>query len=294
MRIDRDRLDLDACIARQASHLDRRARGRRISKVLGVGLIHRCEIVHVAQKDVRAHNIVERQFAASSTSSDSQAPASGRLDRIVDQLTRIGVGGNLSAQKDKSVRAHTGRIRTGSLRPFLGTGSFLSLLHCPLQPSSSRAIQHRRTRIDEGRGADFDRLAPAIRNSAASSPLAIPPIPITGIFTAAAASVTSRSASGLMAGPESPANPAAIRGLPLSHIEGIGNHRVDQRNPSAPASSAACANGSMRATFGESLTISGRRATRRTRVRSARASSAGSLEKNMPPSLVFGHDTFSS
>jgi Protein kinase domain len=50
--------------------------------------------------------------------------------------------------------------------------------------------------------------APAIRNSAASSPLAIPPSPMTGIFTARAAWYTRRKAMGLMAGPESPPKPA--------------------------------------------------------------------------------------
>jgi hypothetical protein len=54
--------------------------------------------------------------------------------------------------------------------------------------------------------------APAIINSAASSPPAIPPIPITGIFTAFAACSTIRSAIGLIAGPDNPPYPAPMRG----------------------------------------------------------------------------------
>ena len=62
---------------------------------------------------------------------------------------------------------------------------------------------------------------------------------------------------------------------------------------SAPLSSAARASGSIALTFGDSFTITGRRATRFTAVTTS-ASSAGSLEKYMPPWLVLGQDTFSS
>src|SRR5206468_8230205 len=54
--------------------------------------------------------------------------------------------------------------------------------------------------------------APAMRNSAASSPEAMPPRPTTGILTASAAWYTKRSAMGLMAGPERPPKPAPMRG----------------------------------------------------------------------------------
>jgi hypothetical protein len=49
----------------------------------------------------------------------------------------------------------------------------------------------------------------------------------------------------------------------------------------------------MALTFGESFTISGRRATRFTAATTS-PSSAASLEKNMPPCLVLGHETFNS
>ncbi len=62
---------------------------------------------------------------------------------------------------------------------------------------------------------------------------------------------------------------------------------------SAPDSSAAFASGSMRATLGESFTISGRRAILRTALTTS-ASKAGSLEKKIPPCLVLGHETLSS
>src|SRR5450756_237267 len=48
-------------------------------------------------------------------------------------------------------------------------------------------------------------LAPASMNSITSSAVLMPPIPMTGIFTALAASHTMRRAIGLMAGPDSPA-----------------------------------------------------------------------------------------
>src|SRR5262249_1270434 len=54
--------------------------------------------------------------------------------------------------------------------------------------------------------------APAIRNSAASTPVAMPPRPTTGIFTACTACKTKRRAMGLIAGPERPPNPAPSRG----------------------------------------------------------------------------------
>ena len=46
--------------------------------------------------------------------------------------------------------------------------------------------------------------APAIINSMASSAVAIPPMPMTGIETACAACQTMRTATGLIAGPDRP------------------------------------------------------------------------------------------
>src|SRR6185312_11000520 len=55
-------------------------------------------------------------------------------------------------------------------------------------------------------------VAPARRNSTASSVVAMPPMPITGIFTARASSHTMRRAIGLSAGPERPPVLLARRG----------------------------------------------------------------------------------
>src|ERR1043166_10004705 len=61
----------------------------------------------------------------------------------------------------------------------------------------------------------------------------------------------------------------------------------------APADAAACARGSIAATFGESLTITGRIATLRTADTSS-ARHEGSLEKKIPPCFVLGQETFNS
>ena len=105
------------------------------------------------------------------------------------------------------------------------------------------------------------------------------PSPITGIFTACAAWYTRRSAIGLIAGPESPPKPAPIRGRRRARIHRQRDERIHQRDrvrarsppPPAPAARSPL-------TFGESFTISGRRATACTAATTS-ASSAGSLEK---------------
>ena len=60
-------------------------------------------------------------------------------------------------------------------------------------------------------------VAPASRNSTASVPLLMPPQPITGTSTAEDTCHTMRSATGLIAGPDSPANPRAIDGRCVRH-----------------------------------------------------------------------------
>ena len=60
-----------------------------------------------------------------------------------------------------------------------------------------------------------------VRELVGDAGVVIPPSPHTGIFTAFAASYTIRTAIGLIAGPESPPNPAPIRGRRVSASIGI-------------------------------------------------------------------------
>ena len=60
------------------------------------------------------------------------------------------------------------------------------------------------------------RVAPAARNSAASAPMQMPPMPTIGTRTAAATARTWATATGRTAGPESPPWPAAMPGSPLA------------------------------------------------------------------------------
>ena len=92
-----------------------------------------------------------------------------------------------------------------------------------------------RPRIAEVRGADRDRRGPSARNSRASAPLSMPPIPITGTPTSAATRRTWSSAIGRTAGPESPPLPAPSHGFRGRRIEARRPQRVDQRDSVRPA-----------------------------------------------------------
>src|SRR5207244_1340615 len=96
--------------------------------------------------------------------------------------------------------------------------------------------------------------APASIISAASSPLATPPVPITG--TAGSARVTSwtaRNAIGLIGGPLTPPPPAPRRGARVSASITRPITVLTSVSPVAPASRAAVAIATMSVTFGESL-----------------------------------------
>ena len=118
-------------------------------------------------------------------------------------------------------------------------------------------------------------------------------MPMTGIFTACAASYTMRSAIGLIAGPESPAVTFEILGLRVSVSMAIATNVFTRETASSPASWATCAICAILVTFGESFTIRGR-CVARLAVLTTSSSCRGSLPNCMPPSAVFGHDTFSS
>jgi hypothetical protein len=104
--------------------------------------------------------------------------------------------------------------------------------------------------------------APAIMNSSTSVADAIPPMPITGIFTCCAHSYTIRTAMGRIAGPLNPPTMFESFGRRVSTSMAIARNVLTSDTASAPASSAARANDATSVTFGVSFGITGRRVTR--------------------------------
>ena len=136
-------------------------------------------------------------------------------------------------------------------------------------------------------------VAPAARNSAASAPLPIPPMPTIGSSTAAATARSCCSATGRTAGPERPPWPAARAGL--------AGERDRPRSPSAvlisetasaPPSSAATATAAGSATLGVSFTISGFSVSGRSASSSATVSLGCS--PTIRPEWTLGQETLSS
>src|SRR6266704_1059870 len=135
--------------------------------------------------------------------------------------------------------------------------------------------------------------APQQRNSRASSPVMMPPMPTTGMRTARASSWTMRSATGLMAGPERPPLPVARRGRRASRSIAVARRVLMAVSASAPSASAARPTPVMSPTLGESFTQRGAR----TRARTARTIAArvcGSVARMLPHSGRFGLEAFSS
>src|ERR1017187_4980362 len=85
----------------------------------------------------------------------------------------------------------------------------------------------------------------------------MPPMPMIGIFTAFAASQTSLTAIGLMAGPVRPPVMFASFGLRVWMSIAIAGKLFVTASASLPESSAAFANGAMLGTFGLILVMSG-------------------------------------
>ena len=100
-------------------------------------------------------------------------------------------------------------------------------------------------------------VAPAMRNSTASSPVAIPPIPITGIFTAWDASYTILTATGFTAGPEKPPVLLARTNFFLYISIFIPISVLMSDIASAPPASAARAISFILVTLGESFMMTG-------------------------------------
>ena len=102
-----------------------------------------------------------------------------------------------------------------------------------------------------------------------------------------------RSASGLIAGPESPPVPNGERGRAVAGSIAIPTSVLMSERTSAPASRAARAGPTRSGALGESLTISGR-ASRRARATTSEAVADGELPKSIPPLSTFGQEMFSS
>jgi hypothetical protein len=117
----------------------------------------------------------------------------------------------------------------------------------------------------------------------------MPPMPITGIFTARAACQAMRTATGRMAGPDKPPVPKARRGRRASTSTTRPSRVLMQDTASAPASSEARANTAMSATFGESLGMTGSRVAFRTAETTSEVI-RGSPPKAIPPFFTFGQE----
>ncbi len=135
--------------------------------------------------------------------------------------------------------------------------------------------------------------APAIMNSMASRASAMPPMPMIGIVIACRHSYTIRTAIGLMAGPLRPPTIFDSFGRRVSTSMAIARNVLTSDTASAPASSAARANDDTSVTFGVSFGTIGSRVTFRTADTTSNVPLR--LHPNvMPPSLMLGHEMFSS
>ena len=100
-------------------------------------------------------------------------------------------------------------------------------------------------------------VAPASKNSTTSVALMMPPMPISGTFTARATCHTMRKATGLMAGPDNPPVTLASTGRRVFTSIAIPTNVLMSESASAPASTQALAMATTSVTLGESLTIRG-------------------------------------
>jgi len=132
-------------------------------------------------------------------------------------------------------------------------------------------------------------VAPAMRNSIASSVVVIPPMPTTGIFTACATCQTILRATGLTAGPDNPPTILASFGRLVLVSMAMPRSVLISETASAPPASTALAMTVISVTLGESLTISGRSVTART-ASVTFCAIFGSVPKATPPFLTLGQE----
>ena len=118
-------------------------------------------------------------------------------------------------------------------------------------------------------------------------------MPMIGIFTACRHSYTMRTAIGRIAGPLRPPSTLVSFGRRVSTSMAIARNVLTSDTASAPASSAARANDATSVTFGVSFGMIGSVVTLRTAATTSCVPCR--LQPNwMPPSLMFGHEMFSS
>ena len=136
-------------------------------------------------------------------------------------------------------------------------------------------------------------VAPAIKNSIASSAVHIPPSPTTGIFTPLATWLTILTATGFTAGPLKPPVPMLRREQRRSMSIDIPIKVLMSETESAPSASTALAISTMLVTFGESFTISVLWYFALTAFTTLAAPSQVTPNA-IPPSLTLGQEIFNS
>src|SRR6056297_360196 len=121
----------------------------------------------------------------------------------------------------------------------------------------------------------------------------MPPIPITGTSTAQAACHTIRSATGFIAGPESPPVILPRQGLREKTSTAIPVIVLISETADAPAETTASAIGTTSVTLGESLAIIGLPVFSRTALTTS-AAACGSTPKLTPPAATLGQEILTS
>src|SRR5436305_15218999 len=93
---NRDRVDLDARIARKPRNLDGRARRIRLIEVFAVDAIHSFEVGEIGEKDCRPDNVAERQAGCLKYRAEILQHATRlEFDSAEDQRTALGIESNL-------------------------------------------------------------------------------------------------------------------------------------------------------------------------------------------------------
>ena len=136
-------------------------------------------------------------------------------------------------------------------------------------------------------------VAPAMRNSMASSAVMMPPSPTTGIFTAFATCQTILTATGFTAGPLSPPVPMLSLEQRFSMSMDIPIKVLMSDTESAPSASTAFAISVMLVTLGDNFTMSVLEYLCLTAFTTL-AAPAQVTPKAIPPSFTLGHEMLSS
>src|SRR5690348_5349701 len=201
----RDAIDLNSHVFRQPRHFHGCAGGSVAREVPSVDLVHDRELAHVLQVYGSLDHALQRRPGGFQHALQILDHALGlHADPALDDLIGCWIQRYLPAQECPTIGDHRLRIGADGFRRSLRRNNFF---HMPLENrsvpvrsaaratfsrsrnwSSSRAIRSGACGSQKFAVPTSTALAPAIRNSAASAPVAIPPNPTTGIFTACAAS----------------------------------------------------------------------------------------------------------